>query len=52
MADKSINSVIYSILDKIAIEMAMNMSHDDYEIGFEQGLETAYGIVEGYLTWL
>ena len=46
------NSIIRAILDEISKEMAMNGGPycDDYEIGIEQGLKTAYGIVESYLT--
>lgn len=43
---------INDILDEISKERAMSLCRDDYEIGFDEGLKTAYRIVEGYLTWL
>ena len=48
----NLKNAIHSILDEISKEMAMNGGPycDDYEIGIEQGLKTAYGIVESYLT--
>ena len=43
------NSIIRAILEEISKEIASGLCYDDYEIGFDQGLKTAYGIVECYL---